>query len=439
MAADLGGRPGACALASRRSYSSSGGGDAGGDGGDDAANAAIVRILESVIEEEPLSEEQRALIESTIEKALSGNDGALAEMEAAIAAKVSDEMLTTNAGEYDVGDAEKNFLTKLDEDHTASADSLDLMERQYTEVEARQFFDNLLEADDDSAENDRRIRRRNTRRLLREQMLIDTDVERLKKWMGQNEGLFKQFAKDEDTLLQADSSPGAAPTEFDFDPPADRLDPLLLPSKEKAAEEELEGGGADGDADTSVWEYSWQEMMMATDDRLGDDSAATRRENAAKSAALPGGGGVPAGRGTVQVDERGRSFATGYKKTSIARVSLTPAAVASSGAPPGEILVNGKLMHEYFKPSYNRWRLLTPFEVTDTMLAYNVNAKVRGGGLASQLDALTYGVARALEKQDPALRGPLKAARLLTRDSRVVERKKSGQKKARKKFTWVKR
>ena len=63
----------------------------------------------------------------------------------------------------------------------------------------------------------------------------------------------------------------------------------------------------------------------------------------------------------------------------------------------------------------------------------------RGGGLASQLDAVRYGVARALEKQDPAFRGPLKAARLLTRDARVVERKKAGQKKARKKFTWVKR
>ena len=113
--------------------------------------------------------------------------------------------------------------------------------------------------------------------------------------------------------------------------------------------------------------------------------------------------------------------------------------------------VNGKPLDKYF-PAYNRWRILAPFEVTGTLLQvsarrpdlqlctlcsrmsrlqlayscvhvsrraqYDVNAKVKGGGLASQLDALRYGIARALEKQDPEFRHPLKAAMLLTRDNR---------------------
>ena len=68
-----------------------------------------------------------------------------------------------------------------------------------------------------------------------------------------------------------------------------------------------------------------------------------------------------------------------------------------------------------------------------------VEARVHGGGLSGQLDAVKYGIARALQKQDPALRAVLKPAGLLTRDARKVERKKSGQLKARKAFTWVKR
>lgn len=376
-------------------------------GADDGTDAALVRILQTVLDEERLSDEQRELIEGTIKKAEAGSGSALAEMEATIAAKVSGEALATNHYELEV-DAEENFQMKLDADLVADDAPKD---SRVSEEDARNLFDNLLE----SAEtvDDAQIFERNRRRLLRERLLIDKDVERLKQWTAKNEQLFAGYVEDEGKILQIDDAEGLGSTAEHFDPPADRLDPLLLK----------------GD-DEQVWDYSWQEMMMA--EVAEDDTEALQREKDTKMAAMEA---AQADERTRQVDALGRSRAVGYKKTSIARLYLSPANSPSSG---GAIMVNGKPLDKYF-PAYNRWRILAPFEVTGTLLQYDVNAKVKGGGLASQLDALRYGIARALEKQDPEFRHPLKAAMLLTRDNRKVERKKSGQKKARKKFTWVKR
>jgi small subunit ribosomal protein S9 len=94
-----------------------------------------------------------------------------------------------------------------------------------------------------------------------------------------------------------------------------------------------------------------------------------------------------------EVDEQGRSFATGHKKSAIARVCLSPG--------EGLMYVNGRPIDLYF-PYYRRYQLLLPFELTGTTLSFNMSAKVHGGGLAGQLDALKYGIARALQKQDPA-------------------------------------
>ena len=94
-----------------------------------------------------------------------------------------------------------------------------------------------------------------------------------------------------------------------------------------------------------------------------------------------------------EVDDKGRSFATGHKKSAIARVCLTPG--------EGLMFVNGRPIDLYF-PYYRRYELLQPFELTGTTLSFNMTAKVHGGGLSGQLDALKYGIARALQKQDPA-------------------------------------
>lgn len=131
------------------------------------------------------------------------------------------------------------------------------------------------------------------------------------------------------------------------------------------------------------------------------------------------------------VDRFGRSYATGKRKTSIARTWLK--------AGSGVITVNGRPMTEYFGPLPRRADVLAPFMVTTTLGAFDVYSTVRGGGQTGQAQALRHGISRALQLFEPGYRPALKAAGLLTRDSRIVERKKPGLAKARKSFQWVKR
>ncbi|GAB4819522.1 hypothetical protein N2152v2_006568 [Parachlorella kessleri] len=132
-----------------------------------------------------------------------------------------------------------------------------------------------------------------------------------------------------------------------------------------------------------------------------------------------------------RVDDQGRSQATGKRKTSVARVWLKPGA--------GHIMVNQRPFDRYFPDLVRRNDLITPFVVTGTLGEFDVMARVHGGGHTGQAQALRHGISRALQLWEPELRPALKQAGLLTRDSRIVERKKPGRKKARKSFQWVKR
>ena len=123
--------------------------------------------------------------------------------------------------------------------------------------------------------------------------------------------------------------------------------------------------------------------------------------------------------------------ATGKRKTAIARVRL------SFGS--GNITVNGRRMEDYFPREVLCIRVGTAFEAANVEGRYDIVAKVRGGGIAGQADALRHGIARALEKIDESLRPALKKQGLLTRDSRKKERKKYGQKGARARFQFSKR
>ena len=124
-------------------------------------------------------------------------------------------------------------------------------------------------------------------------------------------------------------------------------------------------------------------------------------------------------------------YATGKRKTSIARVWLKPGS--------GVFTINDRKLEEYFPRPTLRMTLNEPFEVTETLGRYDVMANVNGGGLAGQSDAVRHGIARALLITNPDLRPALKKAGLLTRDSRIVERKKYGQPGARKRFQYSKR
>jgi small subunit ribosomal protein S9 len=123
--------------------------------------------------------------------------------------------------------------------------------------------------------------------------------------------------------------------------------------------------------------------------------------------------------------------ATGKRKTAVARVRMKPGT--------GQILVNGKPMTEYFPREVLHMRIVAPFEVAGVEGRYDVIAKLHGGGMSGQADALRHGIARALEKVDESLRSPLKRQGFLTRDARKKERKKYGQKGARARYQFSKR
>ncbi len=132
-----------------------------------------------------------------------------------------------------------------------------------------------------------------------------------------------------------------------------------------------------------------------------------------------------------KIDTLGRSYATGRRKESTARVWVKRGT--------GKISINGKEMVNYFARPVLQMQLNFVFDVTERKDQFDVIATVKGGGLSGQAGAVKHGLSRALCLFEPDLRKPLKSAGMLTRDSRVVERKKYGRAKARKSFQFSKR
>ena len=132
-----------------------------------------------------------------------------------------------------------------------------------------------------------------------------------------------------------------------------------------------------------------------------------------------------------QIDSLGRTYATGKRKDAIARVWIKPG--------KGKIIVNGKDYSEYFKRAVLRMIIEQPFGIAQREAQYDVFSTVTGGGLSGQAGALKHGLSKALNLREPELRTTLKAAGFLTRDSRVVERKKYGLRKARRSPQFSKR
>ena len=124
-------------------------------------------------------------------------------------------------------------------------------------------------------------------------------------------------------------------------------------------------------------------------------------------------------------------YATGKRKTSIAKVWL------SKGS--GKIIINGKNYDDYFKRSNHKMQLLRPFEIINQQTDYDVKCSVKGGGLTGQVGAMVHGISKALLLFDSNLKPTLKKEKLTTRDSRAVERKKYGHRKARRSFQFSKR
>jgi small subunit ribosomal protein S9 len=139
---------------------------------------------------------------------------------------------------------------------------------------------------------------------------------------------------------------------------------------------------------------------------------------------------APAERKQI-IDKQGRAYATGRRKDAVARVWIKPGT--------GKITVNGRDQAVYFARPTLRLVIDQPFQVSGRVAQFDVVATVNGGGLSGQAGAVKHGISQALQRYEPALRGPIKAAGFLTRDSRTVERKKYGKAKARKSFQFSKR
>lgn len=139
----------------------------------------------------------------------------------------------------------------------------------------------------------------------------------------------------------------------------------------------------------------------------------------------------PATPAEPKIDAQGRAYATGKRKNAIARVWIKPGS--------GKIMVNGRSGEKYFARPVLQMLIDQPFKTANRAGQYDVWCTIKGGGLSGQAGALRHGVSRAMVNFEPELRGVLKLNGFLTRDSRVVERKKYGQAKARRRFQFSKR
>ena len=140
---------------------------------------------------------------------------------------------------------------------------------------------------------------------------------------------------------------------------------------------------------------------------------------------------APAAPAEPKIDNLGRSYATGRRKDAAARVWVKRGT--------GQVTINGRKVEVYFARPVLQMILAQPFEATGRIGEFDVIATVRGGGLSGQAGAVRHGISRALTLFEPGLRPVLKAGGFLTRDSRVVERKKYGKAKARRSFQFSKR
>ncbi len=134
---------------------------------------------------------------------------------------------------------------------------------------------------------------------------------------------------------------------------------------------------------------------------------------------------------TENLDFKNSKYATGRRKKSIAKVWLKKGT--------GKIIVNGKDYEKYFKRVNHKSELTKPFEIINQSSSYDVRCSVKGGGHSGQVGAMIHGISKALLQFDPTLKPTLKKEKLTTRDSRSVERKKYGHRKARRSFQFSKR
>ena len=193
--------------------------------------------------------------------------------------------------------------------------------------------------------------------------------------------------------------------------------------------DENSGAGEDENSVTAAMDApSRQQTGSLADLKDMVEGAAAGGDDAAPPLASDGEPSISA---EPKIDANGRAYSTGKRKNAIARVWIKPGA--------GRIMVNGREFETYFARPVLRMIINQPFETAQRKDQYDVMCTVVGGGLSGQAGAVRHGISRALLNYEPELRGVLKAGGFLTRDARVVERKKYGKAKARRSFQFSKR
>lgn len=175
-----------------------------------------------------------------------------------------------------------------------------------------------------------------------------------------------------------------------------------------------------------------QKIPSRSRKKAGDvNDAAAQAEVASQAAAQSALAAEEKGPRVAKVDASGRAYGTGRRKDSVARVYVKRGS--------GQVIINGKPQNDYFRRQTQLLILNQPFLIAGVVNQFDVTCTVAGGGLSGQAGAIRHGISRALDNFDPTMHGVLKQAGLLTRDSRVVERKKVGLHKARRSKQWAKR
>jgi len=193
-----------------------------------------------------------------------------------------------------------------------------------------------------------------------------------------------------------------------------------------ADQDEKNDTGALGEAlKEAVAEAEAEANAVPAQDGEGEEVAASAAPAAPVMPEPSAGPAVP------KIDEQGRAYATGKRKNAVARVWIKPGS--------GRLIVNGKDGPDYFARPVLQMIIGQPMQAVDRTTQYDVWCTVSGGGLSGQAGAVRHGISKALINFEPALRPTLKQGGFLTRDSRTVERKKYGKRKARRSFQFSKR
>ena len=170
--------------------------------------------------------------------------------------------------------------------------------------------------------------------------------------------------------------------------------------------------------------------LKAAVDTKAEDQGTEETSGDSSAEGTSSGSNAPMKR-EPKLDSLGRAYGTGRRKDAVARVWLKPGS--------GKVVVNGKDQADYFSRTTHRLILTQPFLGVNRVNKFDVMCTVKGGGLSGQACAVRHGISRALQNFDPTMRPSLKKAGMMTRDARIVERKKVGKHKARRTKQWAKR